>query len=322
MIEKKKLLIIERLLSFKEFSPLITIFDTILQSSWPLVFQFLKKAKSQNIISIHIKTEFNIMHQEISDYSIPLLYIDNRKIKKKNFTMVIDDIKNICSKYETHQKFVILIDSINQSSSFNQSNISDILTSILSLHIQKTLIQIYHSSINLPKSYPTHLPLPSQLLFYISTTIISVHSLSHELTIKNAKDKALIASIEEDFFIEGTVVPLDSNDESRIFINTEHRRKSGRSIYEKSILIIKTNTIKSITDIEEFKKTSFIKNKIEENMNVNFILTLTDKQKKQKENLILPYFKSQTINQESLIYYSPDPEDDIDEEDPDNDLLL
>ncbi|CCJ29357.1 unnamed protein product [Pneumocystis jirovecii] len=309
MIEKKTSLIIERLLAFKEFSPLITISDTILQSSWPLIFQFLKKAKYKNIISIHIKTEISIVDQTISDHSISLFYIENKKIKKKDIITIIDNIQEICSKYESCQKFVILIDSINV---YNISlNISEIITSILSLHISKTLIQIYHSSINLPKSYPTYIPSPLELLSYISTTIISVHSLSHELATRNAKDKALTTPIEDDSFIEGTIVPLDSNDESKIVISIEHRRKSGRG------------TLLSITDVEEFKKTNYIiRDEINENLNANFTLTLTDKQKKQKEKLILPYFKSQTINQKSSIYYSPDPEDDIDEEDPDSDLLL
>ncbi|KTW26498.1 Elongator subunit IKI1 [Pneumocystis jirovecii RU7] len=321
MIEKKTSLIIERLLAFKEFSPLITISDTILQSSWPLIFQFLKKAKYKNIISIHIKTEISIVDQTISDHSISLFYIENKKIKKKDIITIIDNIQEICSKYESCQKFVILIDSINV---YNISlNISEIITSILSLHISKTLIQIYHSSINLPKSYPTYIPSPLELLSYISTTIISVHSLSHELATRNAKDKALTTPIEDDSFIEGTIVPLDSNDESKIVISIEHRRKSGRGIHEKSVLIIRSGTLLSITDVEEFKKTNYIiRDEINENLNANFTLTLTDKQKKQKEKLILPYFKSQTINQKSSIYYSPDPEDDIDEEDPDSDLLL
>ncbi|KAG5518626.1 hypothetical protein PMAC_002595 [Pneumocystis sp. 'macacae'] len=322
-MEKKPSLIIKRLLTFKEFSPLITISDTILQSSYPLVFQFLKEAKYHNVISIHIKTGINIINQAISDYSIPLFYRENKTIKKKDFVEIINNIQDICGKYETSQKFVILIDSIDVYNMSKKPNISEIISSILSLHISKTLIQIYHSSINLPKSYPTYIPSPSELFSYISTTIISVHSLSHELSIRNAKNKALTAPIENDSFIEGTIVPLDSNDESRIIINTEHRRKSGRSINEKSILTIKTGTIISITDLKEFKETGHIKDKTNENLNINFELTLTDKQKKQKEKLTLPYFKSQiVINQESSIYYSPDPEDDIDEEDPDNDLLL
>ncbi|KAG4302858.1 hypothetical protein PCK1_000801 [Pneumocystis canis] len=313
----KKTLIIERLLLFNEFSPLITIFDTFLQSSLPLILQFLKNAKSQ--LSIN---EISIISQTICDYIIPLFYLDNEKIKKKKLTTIINNIQELCSKYETHQKFIIVIDSIDVFNVTNKQNIFDIIISISSLQISKSLIQIYHSSIPLLNSYPTYLPLPSDLLSYISTTIISVHSLSHELANQNAKNRAITTPIENNSF-EGIIIPLDSNDESRVFISTKHRHKSGKYIYENSVLTIKTNTIISINDIEDFKKTNYIIKKEIENINANFTLTLTNKQKKQKENVILPHFKSQTINYpESSIYYSPDPEDDLDEEDPDNDLLL
>ncbi|KAG5437436.1 hypothetical protein PCANB_000867 [Pneumocystis canis] len=199
---------------------------------------------------------------------------------------------------------------------------TEIAITHLTYIVSKSLIQIYHSSIPLLNSYPTYLPLPSDLLSYISTTIISVHSLSHELANQNAKNRAITTPIENNSF-EGIIIPLDSNDESRVFISTKHRHKSGKYIYENSVLTIKTNTIISINDIEDFKKTNYIIKKEIENINANFTLTLTNKQKKQKENVILPHFKSQTINYpESSIYYSPDPEDDLDEEDPDNDLLL
>ncbi|KTW26679.1 hypothetical protein T552_02687 [Pneumocystis carinii B80] len=323
MIEKKTPLIIERLLSFKELSPLITIFDTILQSSWPLIYHFLKRAKSLNIISIHMKTETSIMHHATSDYSIPLFYKDNKNLMRKDLSTLIYNIKEIISKYEISQRFIILVDSIDAFNLTNKINISDIITSILTLNGSITLILINHLSIPLPKSYPVYYPLPSELLSYISTTIISIQSLSHKIAIKNAKDKALTTPLENDSYIEGVIVALDSNDTSGIFIDTEHRRKNGKCIHEESVLMLKTGVIKSIVDIEQFKKKTYIIEKQIEDLNINFNLTLTDKQKKQKENVILPHFKSQTIYQpESLIFYTPDSEDDLDEEDPDNDLLL
>ncbi|EMR09188.1 hypothetical protein PNEG_02527 [Pneumocystis murina B123] len=263
------------------------------------------------------------MHHAASDYSIPLFYKDNKNLMKKELSTLIYNIKEITSKYEISQRFIILVDSIDAFNLTNKINLSDIISSILSLNVSKTLILIYHSSIPLLKSYPVYYPLPSEFLSYISTTIISVHSLSHKIATKNAKDKALITPLENDSCIEGIIVPLDSNDTSGIFIDTEHRRKNGKYIHEESVLMIKTNVIKSIVDIDHFKKKTYIIEKQIEDLNINFNLTLTDKQKKQKESVILPHFKSQTIYQpESSIFYSPGSEDDLDEEDPDNDLLL
>ncbi|KAI8901809.1 hypothetical protein BC833DRAFT_617304 [Globomyces pollinis-pini] len=55
--------------------------------------------------------------------------------------------------------------------------------------------------------------------------------------------------------------------------------------------------------------------------NLSFNLSLTDQQKQQKENLVLPYLAAQeTTATSGLIHYTHDEGDDFDEEDPDDDL--
>lgn len=55
---------------------------------------------------------------------------------------------------------------------------------------------------------------------------------------------------------------------------------------------------------------------------VTFNLSLRDEERIAKESLVLPYIKNrpESINTESRVYYYPDQNDDVDEDDPDDDL--
>lgn len=120
--------------------------------------------------------------------------------------------------------------------------------------------------------------------------------------------------------------------------NIEWRKKSGKVTYEsngfifnhqtKRLEVIPKNVIdneKSITEEELSSATESMQ--IDPTANLSFNLSLTEEQRKAKENLVLPYLKAQqlevSIDEEKktgLIYYDPDAADDFDDEDPDDDL--
>ncbi|RIB22360.1 Elongator subunit Iki1-domain-containing protein [Gigaspora rosea] len=113
----------------------------------------------------------------------------------------------------------------------------------------------------------------------------------------------------------------------------EHRKKSGKIFYERN----KYNIDQSTNDlIIQFAKeiTNDINAKDNNNpdptmANISFNLSLTEEQKKAKNDVILPYTKVQDQYEEKkvdssggMIFYEPDANDDFDEEDPDDDLTI
>lgn len=121
----------------------------------------------------------------------------------------------------------------------------------------------------------------------------------------------------------------------------EWRKKSGKVTYESNGFIYNNQTgyldvvpknqltgiIEQIETIESETEAMQIDPKMDPTANLSFNLSLTDEQRKTKENLVLPYLKAQqlevSIDEEKksgLIYYDPDAADDFDDEDPDDDL--
>lgn len=121
--------------------------------------------------------------------------------------------------------------------------------------------------------------------------------------------------------------------------NIEWRKKSGKVTYESNGFIFndKTKRLDVIAknqlvhekkdNVEEELTTATESMKIDPTANLSFNLSLTEEQRKAKENLILPHYKAQQLEvsideekKQGLIYYDPDAADDFDDEDPDDDL--
>lgn len=124
----------------------------------------------------------------------------------------------------------------------------------------------------------------------------------------------------------------------------EWRKKSGKVTYESNGFILNKDGLLDVVPvtqltgvvmedeekkIEEELKSMQLDPKMDPTANLSFNLSLTEEQRKQKENLVLPYLKAQQLevsmdeekkSHTGLIYYDPDAADDFDDEDPDDDL--
>ncbi|RIA88360.1 hypothetical protein C1645_826485 [Glomus cerebriforme] len=115
----------------------------------------------------------------------------------------------------------------------------------------------------------------------------------------------------------------------------EHRKKSGKVLYETNSYQIDESSgnmiIQLVKDVkDDLDSESNTPDPTTANMLFN--LSLTESQKKAKNELVLPYVKIQDQyeeeNRESVItsggniFYEPDKEDDFDDEDPDEDLSI
>lgn len=209
------------------------------------------------------------------------------------------------------------------------------------------LLAVYHSSQPLSSSVSfetSYQPHPLTLLRYLATTILKTHSLSHMIDAKAARDRSRAAPVhglEEDE--EGTIQGLGANDPRGVVVECEMRRKSGRAVELWFVLdpIMgnkeskhkvaamenrKKDPFAGITLLDEhplYRKT-FAKEDVSEpkgdeseHGEVTFNLGLTERQRKEREGVVLPYFDAQRPDgggEGGRILYDMGSEDDFDDE--------
>jgi len=203
-----------------------------------------------------------------------------------------------------------------------------------------SLVAVYHTDvplISLPTSARAYSPSPLSLLSYLATTVITLHSLPVLLAEKIAHEKSQVAPVfglaEE---VEGVVVGLKpksaSNrnlkpEERGIVLELEHRRRSGRGVLERYFLpvVAKTQTsgpqafreiVTLLDDHPLFQKLKQDENTRLELSGMTFELGLTDRQRLEREGVVLPYFDAQKAGggEGGRILYDMGVEDDFDEE--------
>lgn len=207
-------------------------------------------------------------------------------------------------------------------------------------HAQISLVAVYHLDVPLPAPAPpsaAYAPTPLSLLAYLATTIVTVHSLAQLLAEKAARERSLPAPLfglnEE---LEGVVVGLKPRarglrrDESGIVLELEHRRKSGRGVHEwyflPSTAAVKLpastpqpfkETVTLLDDHPLYRKGSNERPAGDELAGLTFELGLTERQRLERDGVVLPYFDAQKdggAGEGGRILYDMGVEDDFDEE--------
>ena len=201
-----------------------------------------------------------------------------------------------------------------------------------------SIVTVCHSDIPLhvhPRSI--YQAPPQKLLRYLATTIFSVHSFAHVLAQKAAKSRSLaepMFGLAEE--VEGILTGLESNDQRGIAIEMEYRRKSGRAVKEwfflpshaanddkcKASSVVSSKAKEPVILLEdhplyrsESDGTSVGEN--EEARDITFDLNLTEKQRRTRDSVILPYFDAQSgqgPGEGGRILYDMGVEDDFDDE--------
>lgn len=107
----------------------------------------------------------------------------------------------------------------------------------------------------------------------------------------------------------------DDPSESDMACNLLLKKRGGKVIREKSLFKFGASEIQFFFETVDIKE--IVKEKeVDFNTSMNF--TLTEQQKTQRANVVLPYLEAQ--NDDGFIHYQPDEDDDYDDEDPDEDL--
>jgi len=179
-------------------------------------------------------------------------------------------------------------------------------------------------------------PAPRSLLSFLATTKITVHSLSVLLAEKSAQAKSQASPVfglaEQ---ADGVVIGLKPKkaslkvEDRGIVLEMEHRRKSGRGVLEwyflptgvkipqggpqavREIIIL-------LDDHPSLRKPQEPAESPEEQLSgMTFDLGLTDRQRLEREGVVLPYFDAQKAGgggEGGRILYDMGVEDDFDEE--------
>ncbi|KAI9813804.1 MAG: hypothetical protein M1827_003594 [Pycnora praestabilis] len=226
---------------------------------------------------------------------------------------------------------LLIIDTLHPLCARIASTLSGFLSSLINPHT--SLVAVYHVDIPLAASSSLYAPSPLTLLKYLSTTILSTHSLNHVFAKKAARDKSLaepLFGLAEE--TEGVVVGLGANDKRGMVLEMEYRRKSGRGVRERFFLPSpptnpapgKERDKERIMLLEDHPlygqppSDGSVGGAGEGDMDTTFSLGLTEKQRQDREGVVLPYFDAQReeggVGEGGRILYNMGEEDDFDEE--------
>lgn len=204
------------------------------------------------------------------------------------------------------------------------------LPALLSSFITPTtsLLAVYHKDVPTLAS-TTHndaySPSTLTLLKYLATTIFTAHSLHHVLARKAARDRSHaepVFGLQEG--VEGGIQGLGANGVDGIVLEMEHRRKSGRGVREWYCMAPSTEAssehsraaLSLLEDHPSYRPVDKAASADSESRTEStFELGLTEKQRQDREGVVLPYFDAQKGGGDGgRILYDMGSEDDFDEE--------
>jgi len=233
---------------------------------------------------------------------------------------------------------LILIDSLSLLASSHPSSISAFLSSIISP--AASVVAVYHTDVplTLGKDFGEYEPHPLTVLCHLATAILRVSNLYQAIERRKAQNR----SQEEpgwglDESQEGVLIGLQSNehgDHARgIVLDMELRRRSGRAVSERFVLRpgkqeasrLGMGEVILLADHPLFASPADPgqaaseggKGADNESMETTFNLGLTDKQRRDRDGVVLPYFDAQTdigAGEGGRILYEMGREDDFDDE--------
>ncbi|KAG5918503.1 hypothetical protein E4U42_006824 [Claviceps africana] len=323
------LLLLQKLLNLRDAaSPLTLVLDSLEQPAQPVLEEFLVRAKMAKTKVILLSFTTVARPKDVDVFV---------KAAGRELSVVMRELAGhypvAAPGQKPGQRAVVIIDSLNHLASSAASAISGLLAGILTPAV--SIVSIYHTDVPviLPKTYNEYAPHPLTILSHLATAILRLSSLSQEIERQGARNRAVQEpewGLKEDR--EGVILGLTSKPDqadSRVVIDMELRRRSGRTVMEKFILWRGpgavshaskpgVGTLMLLTDHAVFRTPDANgAGEGEEEPESTFNLGLTEKQRKDREGIVLPYFDAQTdigAGEGGRILYEMGREDDFDDE--------
>ncbi|EPB89703.1 hypothetical protein HMPREF1544_03503 [Mucor circinelloides 1006PhL] len=345
-------LALDQLLNNKKSSSFIFINDTIRLSALPILADIGKRALVDDKSLVVLLTEtsprawrerFPVDKQNniyiIDCYSDPHGWDNHVEKRMDSNTVQVNDIKDmeklilspILKKVMDTPNCTILVDSITPLAMISQHRAYQLVKALESLTTDAIRLAVgYHSDVKLISK--TGLALQDSLN-RLGSVIIKLEALKERTAFET--QAALTGFVPQDTF---SYLTITSNCLTKGGIaHIEWRKKSGKVQYESNGFLLSDNGLLQVVaanqltlekEEEPEPEAMQVDTKSDPTANLSFNLSLTDEQRKTKENLVLPFMKAQQLEvsveeekkSSGLIYYDPDAADDFDDEDPDDDL--
>ncbi|KAI7860162.1 Elongator complex protein 5 [Circinella umbellata] len=255
---------------------------------------------------------------------------DIRDMERSILKPIIEKITTPGSEYS------ILMDSIHPLLMISQQRTYQLVKALESLTTDTIRLVInHHADTSLPSNNNNMIISTVDALNRLASVILTLEPLP-ERTLHETQQEALTGFTAQESF---TYMKTTSNlIEKGGLAKIEWRKKSGKVQYEtngfclgsKGLVIMEAteltgeNSMEQVSmDIESHQQQPQPQQP-DPTANLSFNLSLTDNQRRAKDNVELPYMKVQEQQQQQpssgVIYYEPDAGDDFDDEDPDDDL--
>ncbi|KAI0848608.1 histone acetylation protein 2 [Daldinia vernicosa] len=333
------LLLLQKLLNLRDSaSPLTLVLDTLEQSAAPVVHEFLSRAKISKSKTIYLSSSL-LRKPSCADIFI------------KAWGKTPDALRaEISSHYSSGSaghlhKILVVIDGLNgiARAAGSSSNLSLFLSGLITPAV--SLVAVYHADVPLPPNSSSfgseYEPHPLTTLCHLATAVLRVASLYQAVERRRARNRSLQ---EPEWGLaegrEGVLVGLGSAEKRSaagegLVLEMELRRRSGRAVAEKFVLVprsaaagaqdsskVQTSRLYLLSDHPAFRDPSDIDQggaagEGDGEMGTTFNLGLTEKQRRDREGIVLPYFDAQTdigAGEGGRILYEMGREDDFDDE--------
>ncbi|KAI1438801.1 Elongator complex protein 5 [Xylaria sp. CBS 124048] len=327
------LLLLQKLLNLRDSaSPLTLVLDTLEQSGRPILREFMTRARISKSKLIYISFATPRRPAGVDAFV---------RARGKNAESLRSEIASHYPSGHTH-KTLVIIDELNPLSTTLPEDLALFLSSLIPTP-SLSLVALYHTDVPLPLPLTTnsYTPHPLTVLLHLATAVLRVSNLQHAIERRRAQNRSLR---EPEFGLdegrEGVLIGLSGNDggvrSKGLVLEMELRRRSGRSVAESFVVVPSTAPTPDQTKSKQEYQLSKIcllsehpdfatpdldaeagREGGEDGPASTFDLSLTEKQRRDRAGIVLPYFDAQTdvgAGEGGRILYDLGREDDFDEE--------
>ncbi|KAI0869180.1 Elongator complex protein 5 [Hypoxylon argillaceum] len=327
-------LLLQKLLNLRDSaSPLTLVLDTLEQSGKPVLREFMSRAKISKAKIIYIS--FATPRKPVGvDVFV--------RARGKTAESLRSEIVSHYPSGNTH-KTLLIIDELNPLASAIPADLALFLSSLITSPAL-SLVGLYHTDV--PLSLPaspaaSYAPHPLTVLSHLATAILRPSSLHHAV----ARQRALNRSQQAPGFglgegREGVLVGLGAGAGAGtgLVLGMELRRRSGRSVAETFVLVPAAKAVAKAHQAQPQPQPQTAKVYLlsdhpafldpeagadaasgagDDGPESTFNMGLTEKQRRDREGIVLPYFDAQTdvgAGEGGRILYEMGREDDFDDE--------
>ncbi|KAG8158735.1 hypothetical protein KVR01_011178 [Diaporthe batatas] len=348
------LLLLQKLLNLRDnASPLTLVLDTLEQGSAPVLQEFTTRAKISRtkVIFISFATIKKPANADI------LVRATGKPLQKLHAEITSHypaqsppAARNAPPASSSSQKTLLIIDTLNPLSTTHPRLLTPFLSSLIT-HPTISLVATYHADVPLAlalgpaaPALSEYEPHPLTVLNHLATAVLRVSSLHQAAEAKRARDRSLpapawgLAEGREGVLVGFKGVGAGGGGGRAVVVEMELRRRSGRAVVETFVLeparggggggptpaaaaAAAAGTLSLLSDHPLFAApvggADDGHDEDEDLAETTFNLGLTEKQRKDREGIVLPYFDAQKDvggGEGGRILYEMGREDDFDDE--------